>query len=166
MARTVFFGTTTIQLHNLLNISSRQLMKRLAYCGSDWPGLYNSLEKLTVAENCCGTELKKRYRQYLWDSISRTRWVSRVWRAQWDTSTGASPRVLAGGIPRTQNIYMMKLTEVYHIEESLLFESWGVQDWQKSPSVAPQWGSCDQTGQTCQESFAIEQTKHQGAFAE
>lgn len=60
-----FFGTTTIQLHNLLKISSRQLMKRLAYCGSDGPGLYNSLEKLTVAENCCGTELNKRDKQYL-----------------------------------------------------------------------------------------------------
>lgn len=31
MVKTVFFGTTTIQSHNLLKISSRQLM---AYCGS------------------------------------------------------------------------------------------------------------------------------------
>lgn len=140
----LFFGTITIQLHNLLKISSRQLMKWLAYCGSsDWPGLYNSLEKLMVAENGCGTQLSKKDKQYLWDSISRTRSVTRVWRTQWPIRTGASTGVLVGGIPHAQNINMMQFTEVYHLEESLLFESWGVQDWQKSPLAATQWGSYD-----------------------
>lgn len=59
----------------------------------------------TVAENGRGTELNKRDKQYLWDNISRTRLVSRVWRAQRDTSTGASSRVLTGDISHAQNIH-------------------------------------------------------------
>lgn len=142
-----------------LKISLRQLRKRLAYCGSsDWPGLYNnSLEKLSekiAVEQKLNEMLFQRYSLSLLGIRSGSEGHREI-----DASAGESPRVSAGCIPCAQHIYMMQLREVYHLEESLLFESWHVRDSQKSSSGAPHRGSREQAGLTCQESFATEQTK-------